>query len=440
MVNSYYEKLDESEKSRIEEVHKNSKDTKLVFFKDIFRNKSIIKAVTEKDKAYIHSFDSEIIPSAILFYKTVFVEICPGCKCVWEPELIKPYLEKKIIIPILQNPYSSYNNNFSDIILQYPHISMYEFDTFRTLRLYDEVKKGICPSCASESLNKCYELIEQNLDMFPKDKPVNYYQKYFTHIMAPALKPFLYPDYLLINEIENSINEHNFVKYDQLSETCSLIHHLRSSQAFKTIPQIKFNEVNTINDLLNSTYSNIKYDVTEIENAISNGLKLVYNSKLPLDIYLDIITKNRSKINKITKNIIEGSDPNKDTYYSDIITKIEEINSEIIEIQQSKRHELLNIITNFLKNNTTLLTGCFIGAALGLTGHGLEFLGLGAGSGIIAQNLLKNKINITDDLKPQISRLLLNLTPGYERLLAYYLSKELEVIQIWIVQKQFRTT
>jgi hypothetical protein len=123
-------KIDKKEKERINELYKELESGKEKFTAtEIFGSNTIAKILSDKPLSYYDSFDdtNSKLPLSCLLYPHVLANVCPLCSCNSDPLLIKPYLERGFLLPILNSDLAKYKPKFIDLIIQYPHIGAETF-------------------------------------------------------------------------------------------------------------------------------------------------------------------------------------------------------------------------------------------------------------------------------------------------------------------------
>jgi hypothetical protein len=439
----YYRRLDKSEKNRCTEIYKRFvTDEDLEFNQlapELFRSE-VAPKLGEKQLALVGGFDQESILTATPFYPKIIVQICPYCKCNKNPALLEPYLEKDRIIPILSSEYQKYDDNFADLILRYPHLSLYEYKTYRDISLFSKVAKGgiveaRCPHCVNTYEKDVKRFIEK-LDLNSDTKTL--LNVSFDNFLG-ALSPFLDPEAGLFSSFESALKENNITKINQVLATGEQVYKLRSAQSFSAIPQLSGTEINTANKLI-SAYPELKtkYEISYARGSVLNQLKLSYNPEMPVETYLDIVSRKQGKIQKIVNDCIgSGDSPDIDSIGA-VQKEVEKINQEIREIVTSKRAKLLNITTGFVASNPAIIAGALFGAFIGLP-VSMIGCGIGAGGGGLSGSIISKigKVNVPKEVKESTQSFTELVEPAYERFLAYSLSKDIKAIQVWRLQKEF---
>jgi len=442
MSKKYLERLNKSEFDRVIAAYRNAIKTGKLENKDFFRNREVLPVLFGRRNPYMSGFHGDVLPSTTIFGDSTVLSICEGCACVKKPELLEPYLERNMVLPVLMASYQYYSKDFIDLILSYPHVSCAEYVFFKRLHLMtlseEYIKKGyICPHCAEKEKEEIKLALEKG--RFPV-KIKSILKKKLEWTAFPNLEPYLYPDYLLLSELAHSLGKKDLQRFQQIVSMTECIKILRTAQSFSLIPQIDYDSLETVQKLLqNRKELEIDYDIIDVRNSVLKGFNLSYSPSIPIETYLDVLSSRRKKIRNLVDKIISGAEPQSETFLSNLHKEVERINSEVRELEASKRRKFLTLSTNFVKQNKSVVTGCLIAAGIGLTGASLAACGVAGGAGIAAKAASKYvKISVpreAEDVKEAVYKA---LEPGYEELLSRYLSKDLDVIQVWHLKRRFK--
>lgn len=436
MNKQFLTRLSRSEIARVREVlrtHQRSLDLRL-----LFRDVSLYDAVETGSRTYLGGYDSRVLPSVGLFYDHVLLEICPLCNCVAEPRLLEPFLERKLAIPVLRAPYEEYSAEFAEIVLQYPHLSSAEFSSFRNLCLQYEqgATSWVCDHCVGQFKRKCVSAAES----FPNAKAKARLRKIVADVFSD-LYPFGHHEALLVQELESTLTKGDLSATLQVLSLAGCVEWFRTAQAYSAVPQISLDKLEAVDRAIKKNpLLERRYDITEINQSVLQGLRLSYNPSIPLETYLDIVLSRRDKIRGLVSDIVEKSKPSSEAFYSNLQRETERVNEEVRSLRSSKRTRLLEFATSFLSDNRTVITGCLSGAAIGLKELGPIGCVAGSWLGSVGAEFLRKKARIkmpmqTNDIKRAMATA---VEPVYEQLLSRYLSKNLGIVQVWQLQRRVR--
>lgn len=141
-------KIDKEENERVDKLYKQTESGKEKFtLAEIFGSKAIANILSDKPLSYYDGFSetNSKLPLTCLLYSHVLINICPLCTCNVNPSLIKPYLERGLVLPILISNLAKYSPEFIDLVIQYPYIGRYAFDFLTDVHPYTSTV--ICEHC-----------------------------------------------------------------------------------------------------------------------------------------------------------------------------------------------------------------------------------------------------------------------------------------------------
>jgi len=398
----------------------------------LFRDASVSSLIEGGSKTVLGGYDSEVLPSVGLFYDHVLVEICPRCRCVANPKLLESFLERKLVVPVLRAGYEEYPVEFAETILQYPHVSFAEFGAFRFVRLVRQAH--ICSHCLKRFKNRCMSAAEHFLGTEEKALLRKSVADTFD-----LLSPVGRYEALLVQELENAMKEGDLSGIRQIESLAVCIEWFRTAQAYSAVPQVSLKRLETVDRSIRKD-PNLKrtYDISEINESVLQGLRLSYRPDIPLETYLDIVLSRRDKIRRLVSDLVERSKPSSQTFYINLQTEVEKVNEEVRTIDSSKRAKLLSFATGFISRNKSVIAGCLSGAAIGLkelgpVGCASGFLAGSAGGEILRRAARIEMPPETREIKRAIAA---GVEPVYEGLLSRYLSKNINMVQVWQLQKK----
>jgi hypothetical protein len=424
----FLKKLDESEQSRLEELEKFSKEEKLGSI-SLFKSDIVAKTLEKGKQVLVTGFNADILPNTIPFSERVFVEVCPTCKCVKSPSLLTPYLERDLVVPVLDSNYADYTPSFIESILGFPHVSAMEY--------YDVRKLLLEQTSMSLVSRKEVTIIEEKCDQFMRNFPENSFEGRLASTILANMLPVYTSDMELLLQLIKAMEKRDTKSLSTLYDVSTVVGKFRCSQVFPFIPQVKVGQFEDLK-MIPQNYRGLAFDYSDIRDTIMAGLKIAYDTSVPLETYLDIVSERKSKIKEAVRNIIGKAEPEKATFLSNLRIELEHINHEVEALKSSKKGLLIDLITNFvIQNKGSILAGLITSASLGLMGLGFVGCGAGAASGM-ATKVLTRKAGISipkeaGRLAGQISTV---FEPFYESMLAATLSIDKQAIQVWQIRKK----
>jgi hypothetical protein len=426
----FLKKLDESEQSRLEELEKASTEGKLGSI-SLFKSDIVAKTLEKGKQVLVPGFDANILPNTIPFSERVFVEVCPTCKCVESPSLLTPYLERDLVVPVLDSDYADYTPNFIESILGSPHVSAMEYYGVRKLLLEQ----------TSMSLVSRKEVIaiKEKCGQFMRNLPENSPEARLASTIFSNMLPVYTMDMEFLLQLIKAMEKRDTKSLHTLFRVSTVIGKFRCSQVFLFIPQVKVGQFEDL-EMIPQNYRGLAFDYSDIRDTIMVGLKIAYDTSVPLETYLDIVSERKSKIKETVRNILSKAEPEKATFLSNLKTELEHINHEVEALKLSKRGLLIDLITNFvIQNKGSILAGLITSASLGLIGLGFVGCGAGAASGIATKVLTKKAgISVPKEAGELVGKISTVFEPYYESMLAATLSMDKQAIQVWQVRKKLK--
>lgn len=437
------ERIDKRERERINKVSQAFDDGKHVTWPEVFDSEVIPKILLEQPFSFIEGFYEEdvLLPVNCLLFPRILVTICIHCDCNNNPELIKPYLERQMILPILNSPLSYFKPDFADLIAQYPYIGAETFRFLKYVQLVtsEEAQRGsLCPHCFDEHCEGILKKISKiNLD----PKKTNYAKGLLEGTTFPSLSPTYPQEFQILREIEDVIDKKNIELLYPLTNKAIVLHTLRSSQIFNAIPQVSQKDLSNIAEILRKIELPLDptiIDQIEEKRWAAEALNIDYNPKMPVEDYLDIIQPRRNKINSLLSELMLSEEKNQQlTRIDDEVWKINE------EISSSKALESLTFLTSFVSDNAKFLFAMLLGGLIGYSSASFAGCGLGSVGGLASATLGKLISKHVPFKVPKYPKRTLEwvkekIESPEERLLSIMLSKDIKVIQAWTLERKLK--
>jgi hypothetical protein len=431
MDKAYLEKLDASEISRFDEIWNSEPEHLDVFFK----YKTVSEALKKGNQASIDGFDTKILPNTIPFSDKTFVQICTGCSCVNSPELIMPYLERELVIPILNGWYENYPTKFIESILRYPHVSKVEYLGVRNLIL-SKTAKLLSQKRVDSIRDDCLKIV--NTLSVSKDRQNFYGSEVVTFFSN--IQPAQTCDREITYALLDSLKKNNFEEFNNISMLSHEIEAVRNIKAFSFMPQVELSTLQSlkIQKPLNNQLDILPYDVRD---SIMNGLEIAYNPQIPLETYIDIVSERKTKISGIVNKIVDKANPDKTSFLSNLQTELEYINEQVRTLESSTGKLTVNFITNFALQNKGSIVACIlIGASASMLGLDIASSTAGAASAAALTKAVSHKVKLSVPKEATVlkTKLCNKIEPYYEQLLAKSLSIDIDAVQVWRIKSKLK--
>ena len=400
MSKEYFEKIDKEEETRVNEVYNqgfNQDEVK----KHVFHSKKIYDVLNSSQlRTVVNS--SSLIPCVLPFYNNVFSTICLGCTAKKEDKERKKLLIKKgLIIPILFAPYSDFPEDFADLVYSVPHINSHELECLIWANNTQSNNVYTCPHCVSKKYPWLGEKITQAspLTKFYWDS----FLGYFSSFAGPQGEK-------LFEKMAVGFKNNNQTDIEKAYQQSNVIWKTSISKALKSSLQVRMKEIEEMVPL----YTSSKKEIVDTEELVFNSLFSVYYSEnINYEDQLNLFIKKRSTIANVCKAICNGQ--SSETDYRKIQEKLEDINTQILDMEKSKRYRLYQMFTKIVNMPASFVSSlCLSGSNMSLAANC---------SAANISELMKSDKNegLADDL--------------YQEILAKVLGKDKVVIQAWDCRK-----
>jgi hypothetical protein len=239
--------LDKIHKQRLKAFFAGRREEQTPELENIFVSERVHETLP-KEKILLTGFDAARILAFLPFSKNIYVSVCRNCVQKENFSVFKPLVERGAIIPVLYSPYSSYGDQILNIIASHDHVSMYEFDAYRSTILRRQAADGmICVHCAKKRIDETLvrlEDLEGSRDIVMR--------------IAENIFPFVYPDAELLDTVYEASGRKSRKRLRALLDLSGVIHAVRTSQAFNAPVILDEEDVTQIPDGLTSESDHAK--------------------------------------------------------------------------------------------------------------------------------------------------------------------------------------
>lgn len=437
-------RIDKREEEKCERLWQALQSGENITSLEIFESKSVANMLEEEPLSIQPSFreTSVALPMNCLLFSKILVTICPMCSCSGNPKLLRPYLEREMVLPILTFPLQHYNADFANLIIKYPYIGAETYLFVKEAHAFTSPlgrKSYMCPHCFGED---CEKILKRLSETIRDKKKAESAIEYLKDVTFPYLTPTLDQESQILQEIQAAVDGKRLDLLYPLTRKASLLETLRMSQAFEAIPHVAHEDLSNIAETTRkiglSLDTEIAKQIAERELVVK-ALNIDYDPAMPLEDYLDIIVPRRKKINSLVNELILSKD--RDKKLSKLNDEIWEINEEI---SSSKAIETLTFLTDFVSDNAKILFGMLLGGLIGYSSASFAGCGLGSSLGGLSSAAFQKVVSKYEVFKiPKYPKKTLEwlkekIEGPEERLLAMMLSKDIRVIQTWAVRKKLK--
>lgn len=431
-------RIDQKEKARVLTLEKELKKKKTINTADAFDSETIPRWLEEKPISSSNAFlaNDVVLPLNCVLFSKVLLSICPRCECVANPELLKPYLDRELVLPILTSNMQGYSAKFARMITQYPYIGP---RTLLFLKLHAlSHKRVLCPHCYRDAIKD----IDANLNaisLTPQGKTALKYRVH--HVLAGSLIPTFDPEIQVLRDSQEAAKSGSARTLLSLVDQADILQRLRVSSLFDAVPNVLQEDLQNIVELAREL--SLKFDESftgHLEEAerVMTSLNLEYSPSVPVEQYLDIMLPRRQKITKLVDLLLSSGSDRRESHVKHLNDEIWEINRQI---STSRGLESLSFVTEFASDNIGIITGMLVGGLLGYTSASFAGCGIGGMVGAslgAAGRLLKKPFKVRKLPAKTIEWIEAKIEGPGEKLMSMALAKDLPTIQIYQLRKKLK--
>ncbi len=373
--------IDKIQEKRVDKLWKSWQDNGNLEISDVFLSDQILDLVVEQ-KIVFESFNVDQILSVIPFTNTVFVLICPACVDSDNFEVFGGLVRGGLIVPVLQAPYRYYPQEVVQTVSTKPHMSIYEFEIFRTAILHSRSEAVVCSHCVKER--------EVQLDRLIRGKRNAPQFRDHLEMVVRNIRPFVNPDFEILDELEESFNSRSLDRSQQIVDTSFGIQTIRNAQALNAPLLLTDEKLDQFNRYELEELEELRRVGLELRELISHGLGLKVPTTMPIGDYVELVRDIRPHMLSITQKMLESGQSSKtEISLRDVFNGIEAVNREVERILRSKRYLFMEAAVSVVSNNKELLSSALVAAALGLGGSLLGCAGSAVGG--VGAHVLRKK-------------------------------------------------
>ncbi|WP_141018297.1 hypothetical protein [Azoarcus sp. DD4] len=347
--------IDKIQEKRVDKLWKSWHDDGNLEISDVFLSAQVLELVDEQKIAF-ESFNVEQILSVIPFSNTVFVLICPACIDSDNFEVFEGLVNAGLIVPVFQARYRYYPPEVVQAVATKPHISVYEFEIFRTAILHSRSEAAVCSHCVEER--------EVQLDRLIRGKRNAPQFRDHLETVVRNIRPFVDPDFEILDELEESFSSRSLDRAQQIADTSFGIQTLRNAQALNAPLLLTDEKLDHLNRYELEELEELRRVGLELRELISHGLGLKVPTTMPIGDYVGLVRDIRPHMLSITTKMLEsGRSSTNEISLRDVFNGIEDVNREVERILRSKRYLFMEAAVSTVSNNKELLASALVAAA-----------------------------------------------------------------------------
>ncbi len=273
---------------------------------------------------HIFSIPNNLAPF-LYFHNSIAVELCPVCPLATNPELLKPYLERGLIVIFATERFELYNSEFQKIAYTYPEycIGRSSYFIFKQYSLNEEMHKPV--SEGGECIH-CYAIDKIGLSIKSiknSDSNKGIFSGIGNYISVIPTVEVESATELFLDTVKNPTKE----SIRELDTTVNMMYYLSSTKALGSMPQV-----------------DVKF--LDSKELFLDPLRISHNEEIELGNYLDLVKDFKGTLSlELLKN-------NKGALLSRVI----KINEEVDKIQTSNRLPLADFLSNVAMAVPSVLT------------------------------------------------------------------------------------
>lgn len=423
--------LDKRQKERVNTIVRRMNNGDDVFPDELFVSERVIDTI-DVDKTIINSFKVPELLSLLPFSPIIYVEICPSCVSRENFHVFRSLVNAEQIIPILISRYHDYPDVVVDVVKGRHHISVYEYDAYRTQRLFWDADGGLCSHCTKKYAKTMRGLVKGK-------KGSLHFRRQLNRLMD-NIHPFVYPDFEILDEMENAFSEFDREKAEQVSDLSETICYFRTGQAFNAALLMKESDFSRVPSGVTNETDHARLFSLQLKKLVSEGLGI----KIPIDInmeqYLELVSDFRPYIMNIHEDIFQGAMTNGSLSFEKLLGEIEKFNGEITKIKGLKRYMLYEACVEIVSNNKTLAISALVAGALGLVGSLGGCIGAMATGAAAQVAKKKGKLPSNKSMARLGRKIHRDLQPNIDSVIAKYVGADIPAIRILSIRRALSET
>ena len=243
------------------------------------------------------------------------------------------------------------------------HISTYEAACFLDAQLWN-LSGGhrICDHCYDERTKK---IIDRAKSL--EEPRVLRAIKLLVNRTAKNLSPPIFPDYEILDAMEEAISERDGARIIQLSDVSEVIKQIRDAQIWNSALPVSASDLEGVPAHLSSEMDEGRLVSIGLHRFIAEGLALKIPLDIPLPQYAEIIREFQPRISAVVSRVVDKAGK-KGSGFEAMSREILRLNTEIDRIKNLKRYLVVEAMAEPIRKNKALVTATLVAGALGLGG------------------------------------------------------------------------
>jgi hypothetical protein len=335
----------------------------------IFASEKVVKSI-EGDKCFISSYKSELL-GVLPFTPVVYNLVCPRCFDKMGFDKFSALVGAGLVVPMLRAPYSEYDPPVRDFLFAHDHISVQEYDRFRTNSLYQFASKDE-HAFGHHAIEEMRKIVAGQVDE----------EQYRNRIRSLEINLFPYTkeDGELLDLAIRACKTKDMDQLVRLRRRAVAIYQLRTAKVYNASAVVRGSELHALPPNTAIEADAARSISNDMQRMVAEGLGIMIPEDLRIEAYIELVKDYQPRITRAINSIIEASGPER-TGLPKIIASI---NSEIERLKGLKRYKVMEVGIGFYKNNGLLAGGALLAATMGLAG---SLFGCATGAVVAAVNV-----------------------------------------------------
>ena len=431
------EELDQYHFDRVKKVSEAFRRNGELRNEDLFVSERVADTV-DRYKLLLSSYQQEQILAALPFYETICVLVCPVCVGRSDANVFKKLVEYGAIVPIFFAPYKSYDSDVISFISAQDHISCYEFDFFRHVKLRAINDRGLCPHCVKQRVQNISKAVA-------KEKNGADYKRLVRTIQY-NLAPFVYPDFTLLEQLQTATDERNFRAFREVVSLSFGIRQIRAAQILSSPAILKSDEIAKLPRGLTNESDYALSAAAATNKFIADGLGLKVPVTSDIERYVEIVSDFRPRLKHVINQVEHSTHGNSHGASASLATvqrEIMKLNDEIVRIKNLRRTSIMEAGISFYRNHPQMVLSGLLLSAFGLAG---SLTGCGATVAVQAVRAAAKKVTpqkpsqtpnrAVQRLKERVRQ---DIQPSLDKLLATYVGSNRLAVNVMSLRRAIAT-
>jgi hypothetical protein len=346
-----------------------------------------------------------------------------------------------LIVPVLSGEYAGFSDRLVRELKGKDHISTYEASYFHDAQLW-KISGGrrICEHCYDERKKKVIDRTK-SLENPRAARAI----KLLVERTARNLRPPIFPDYDILDSLEEAICERDGPRIVQLSDVSRVIRQIRDAQIWTSALPVSASDLQGVPPHISSEMDEGRLVSLGLHQLIADGLALKIPMDIPLARYAEIVRDFQPRISAVVTRVV-GKGGKKGSGFDAMSREISRLNNEIDRIKNLKRYLVVEAMAEPIRKNKALVIATVVAGALGWGGSLVGCASaLAAGGAVKAAKRYKIGDKLLASLKDNRplaklgSRIQTDFVqPQVDKVMAHYLQTDLPTVTVLALKRDLK--